>query len=289
MWETIQQYYSETVLFSIGGTGVTFSHLVVALIVVIASALVSRIVCGILRRKVFGKLNIDPGLEYALLRFLHFAIIAMGVYIGLTTISIELNGLVAVFAVIGVGIGFGLQNVASNFISGIILLLERPVKVGDRIEVGDLWGDVERINLRTTVVNTPDNINIIVPNSTLLENNVTNYYYGDRKMRIRVGVGVAYGSDVDKVTEILMNAAKKEETVLNDPPAQVRFTEFGDSSLNFELLCWIPDAATKNHARNLLNREIDKRFREADVEIPFPQRDLHIRSVEGKFPVVRED
>jgi small-conductance mechanosensitive channel len=198
MLEKLQEYYSQTVLFSIGETGVTFSHLVVALILVIASALISKVVCGVLQQRVFRRLKVDPGLEYALLRFLHFGIIAMGVYIGLTTISIQLNGLVAVFAVVGVGIGFGLQNVAANFISGIIILLERPVKVGDRIEIDGLWGDVERINLRTTVVNTPDNISIIVPNSKLLENNVTNYYYGDRRMRIHVEVGVAYGSDVRK-------------------------------------------------------------------------------------------
>ena len=289
VWESLQHYYSEFTLFRVGGTNVSVSHVVVALIMVIASGLVSKIICGLLKRRVFRKLEVDPGLEYAILRFLHFGIIAMGLYIGLTTISIDLNGLVAVFAILGVGIGFGLQNIASNFISGIILLLERPVKVGDRIEVGDLWGDVQRINLRTTVVNTPDNINIIIPNSVLLESNVTNYYYGDRRMRIHVAVGVAYGSDIDKVTAILLDVAEKEPTVLNDPEAQVRFMEFGDSSLNFELLCWIPGAATKNHVRNLLNREIDKGFRGAEVEIPFPQRDLHIRSVQARFPIIKEE
>jgi small-conductance mechanosensitive channel len=158
------------------------------------------------------------------------------------------------------------------------MLVERPVKVGDRITVEDVWGDVTQINLRTTVVTTPDNVSIIIPNSKLLENNVINWTYGERTVRIRVSVGVAYGTDPELVTEILVEAANNNPRVLDEPAPGVWFEEFGDSSLNFLLLCWIPSAEMKEAVNNELNREINRLFKERGVEIPFPQRDLHLRS-----------
>ena len=223
-------------------------------------------------------MEIDQGLEYALLRFVHYVILIIGVYIGLKSINIPLGAIIGLFAVIGVGIGFGLQNLASNFISGVILLLERPVKVGDRLEVNDVWGDVKRINLRTTLIETPDKISIIVPNSKLLENQVVNYSYGDPKIRLHIPVGIAYGSDCEKVADLLVQVGLENEGVLNDPKPKTWFREFGDSSLNFILLCWIPNAANKYDITSELNHAIDRIFRENGVEIPFPQRDLHLRS-----------
>lgn len=233
-------------------------------------------------------MHIDKGLEYALLRFIHYIILIIGVYIGLKTINIPLGAIVGLFAVIGVGIGFGLQNLASNFISGVILLLERPVKVGDRLEVNDVWGDVKRINLRTTLIETPDNIAIIVPNSKLLENEVTNFSYGDPKIRLRIPVGIAYGSDCEKASEIMIQAATENNRVLKNPAPKTWFREFGDSSLNFMLLCWIPNAVEKFDVISELNHAIDKGFRENGIEIPFPQRDLHLRSAEATVRFLRE-
>ena len=277
-WEIANYYFKEFVLFKIQDVSITFSHIVISLITIFLSFLVSRIVRSLLKKQLFKKINIDQGLEYALLRFVHYIILTLGLYIGLTTINIPLGAILGLFAVIGVGIGFGLQNITSNFISGIILLIERPIKVGDRVEVNNVWGDVKKINLRTTLVETPDNITIIVPNSKLLENDVINYSYGDSRIRLQVPVGVAYGSDCEKISEILLNVADENAKVLKDPKPKIWFREFGDSSLNFLLLCWIPNAAEKFNIISEINYAVDKKFRENGVEIPFPQRDIHIRS-----------
>ncbi|MEZ4598606.1 MAG: mechanosensitive ion channel [Syntrophotaleaceae bacterium] len=288
LWDNINYYYKEFILFRIQNVGITFSHIFVAIAAILLSLVVSKFLRLTLRKQVLSKFNIDKGLEYALLMFVHYLILVTGVYIGLKTVNIPLGAIVGLFAVIGVGIGFGLQNLASNFISGVILLFERPVKVGDRLEVNDVWGDVKRINLRTTIIETPDNITIIVPNSKLLENEVTNYSYGDPRLRLRVPVGIAYGSDCEKASQIMIRAAEENPKVLNIPKPKTWFKEFGDSSLNFTLLCWIPDAAEKYDIISELNHAIDKGFRENGIEIPFPQRDLHLRSAEGRVRIVQE-
>jgi small-conductance mechanosensitive channel len=288
LWNNINYYFKDFVLFKIQDVGITISHLFVAVVAILLSLLASRLIRLALRKQVLDKMHIDKGLEYALLRFIHYIILIIGVYIGLKTINIPLGAIVGLFAVIGVGIGFGLQNLASNFISGVILLLERPVKVGDRLEVNDVWGDVKRINLRTTLIETPDKIAIIVPNSKLLENEVTNYSYGDPKIRLRIPVGIAYGSDCEKASEIMMRAAKENRRVLETPAPKTWFREFGDSSLNFMLLCWIPNAVEKFDVISELNHAIDKGFRENGIEIPFPQRDLHLRSAEATVRFLRE-
>ena len=188
LWASVNYYFKDFILFKVQDVGITLSHLAVAAVAVALSMLLSRIVRSTLSRHVFNKLDIDTGLQYALLRFVHYVILIVGVYIGLKTVNIPLGAIIGLFAVIGVGIGFGLQNLTSNFISGIILLLERPVRVGDRLEFNEVWGDVKRINLRTTLIQTPDHVAIIVPNSKLLENEVINYSYGDPKIRLRIPV-----------------------------------------------------------------------------------------------------
>jgi small-conductance mechanosensitive channel len=279
-WETVSHYYSNVVLFNIQDVGITVSHLIVALLSILLSFLISAALRSVLKKRVFKKLNLDAGVEYALLRFIHFAILILGVYIGLQTINIPLGALVGLFAVIGVGIGFGLQNLASNFTSGFILLLERPVKVGDRLEMDGVWGDVQQINLRTTVIRTPDDISIIVPNSKLLDEYVINYSYGNPRIRLHIPVGIAYGSDVEAAVGLMRQAAEEHAYVMKQPAPKVWFQEFGDSSLNLELLCWIPRAEQKFDVISDLNLRIDHLFREHDVVIPFPQRDLHLRSSE---------
>ncbi|HKJ05767.1 MAG TPA: mechanosensitive ion channel domain-containing protein [Geopsychrobacteraceae bacterium] len=281
LWENINYYFKEFILFKIQDVGITISHLAVAVVAVILSMLLSKVVRSTLSRHVFNKLDIDKGLQYALLRFVHYVILIIGVYIGLKTVNIPLGAIVGLFAVIGVGIGFGLQNLASNFISGVILLLERPIKIGDRLEFNDVWGDVKRINLRTTLIQTPDNVAIIVPNSKLLENEVINYSYGDPKIRLQIPVGIAYGSDCDMATKIMIGVARDNGHVMEYPKPKVWFREFGDSSLNFILLCWIPDVVSKFDVVSEINYSIDRAFRDNKIEIPFPQRDLHLRSAEA--------
>jgi small-conductance mechanosensitive channel len=281
LWESINYYYKDFVLFKIQDVGITISHLMVAVIAVLVSLVVSKVLRSSLRNQVFKKLNIDEGLEYTLLRLVHFLILFIGIYIGLNTVNIPLGAILGLFAVIGVGIGFGLQNLTSNFISGIILLLERPVKVGDRLEISGVWGDVKHVNLRTTLIETPDGISVIVPNSKLLENEVVNYSYGNPKIRLQVPVGIAYGSDCQKAAEILVQVALDNKRVMAEPKPKAWFREFGDSSLNFMLLFWIPNAAVKYDVISEINFAIDAGFRKNGIEIPFPQRDLHLRSTEG--------
>ena len=289
LWGNINYYYKDFVLFKIQNVGITISHMAVAVVVVLLSFVVSKIVRSFIRNQLFKKLNIDEGLEYTLLRLVHFLVLFVGIYIGLTTVNIPLGAILGLFAVIGVGIGFGLQNLTSNFISGIILLLERPVKIGDRLEICGVWGDVRQINLRTTLIETPDGISVIVPNSKLLENELVNFSYGNPTIRLQVHVGIAYGSDCQKAAEILVQVALDNKRVLTEPKPKAWFREFGDSSLNFMLLFWIPNAAQKYDVISEINYAIDAGFRKNGIEIPFPQRDLHLRSSDGTIRFRQEN
>jgi potassium-dependent mechanosensitive channel len=191
-----------------------------------------------------------------------------------------------IFGALGVGIGFGLQNLVANFVAGLVLLFERPIVVGDRITMHDLEGNVQDIRFRSTTIVTNDNITIVVPNSQLINNAVTNWSLGDPRVRIHVPVGVAYGSDSAAVTDALLAVASEIEAVLKTPPPLVQFVEFGDSALNFELLVWTSDPAHHRQLRSDLNYAVDREFRRRKIEIPFPQRDLHVRFAEGLTSLV---
>jgi small-conductance mechanosensitive channel len=181
---------------------------------------------------------------------------------------------------LSVGIGFGLQAIVNNFVSGLILLFERPIKTGDWIIVGNTEGYVKRISIRSTMIQTFDRADVIVPNSDLIANQVTNWMLYDPRGRIRVPVSVAYGSDTEKVRELLLEIANTHPEVITDgtsPTPRVLFLQFGDSSLNFELRCHIRNIDMRRIVMSDINFAIDKAFREHGVEIPFPQRDVHIR------------
>jgi len=194
-------------------------------------------------------------------------------------VGIDLGSLALVAGAIGVGLGFGLQNILSNFISGLILLAERPIAIGDRVEVDGVAGRVRQINLRSTTVVTSDNISIIVPNSAFITSKVVNWSHGDPKVRLRLPVGVAYGTDPDRLKRVLLAVADAHPKALKDPAPTVLFEAFGDSALNFELAVWTAEMlATPRRFRSELNFAVEKALRENDIEIPFPQRDLHLRS-----------
>lgn len=279
--ENIEYLFYKQPLLSIQDTQLTLSHVVSATIPIIVAFFLSKWAQILLKERILKKFKLDPGMQYAILKFTHYIILSIAFYMCLSILNVPMGAFGALITILGVGIGFGLQNLTSNFISGIILLFERPVKVGDRITVDDIWGDVVKINLRTTIVNTPDNFTIVLPNSKLLESNLINWSYGDLKIRLRLPVGVAYGTDADHVTDLLKEVAKKCEYVLSNREIDVWLTEFGDSSINFELVCWLPNAAIRPNAINALNRAVDKTFKEHNIEIPFPQRDLHIKSKES--------
>jgi len=223
--------------------------------------------------------GLDRSLQYAIAQIVSNIVLVVGVFIVLQNTGIHLEALTVFAGAVGVGIGFGLQNITSNFISGLVILAERPIAIGDRVEVGGITGQVAKIRARSTVIVTNDNITTIVPNQKFIDSPVTNWTYGDPKVRFRVPVGVAYGSDIEKVRTALIEAAAEVPHTLEDPAPSVFFVEFGNSSLNFELVAWSDQmSARPRRYRSDLNFAIERKFREAGIEIPFPQRDLHIRS-----------
>jgi len=179
-----------------------------------------------------------------------------------------------------VGIGFGLQTIVNNFASGLILLFERPVKLGDTIEVGMQLGEVKKLGLRSTIIRTFDNAEIVIPNSDLIAGQVTNWTLAERKARVKIPVGVAYGSDIPKVLEILLTVAGEHPMILTTPAPKALFLAFGASSLDFELRVWIADFSDRRQVLSELNQEINSEFADAGIEIPFPQTDLHLRTVD---------
>jgi small-conductance mechanosensitive channel len=223
--------------------------------------------------------GLDRSLQYAISQIVSNIVLVVGVFIVLQNTGIHLEALTVFAGAVGVGIGFGLQNITSNFISGLVILAERPIAIGDRVEVGGVTGQVSKIRARSTVIVTNDNITTIVPNQKFIDSPVTNWTYGDPKVRFRIPVGVAYGSDIEKVRRALIEAAAEDPHTLEDPAPSVFFVEFGNSSLNFELVAWSDEMSYRpRRYTSDLNFAIEKKFREAGIEIPFPQRDLHIRS-----------
>jgi small-conductance mechanosensitive channel len=223
--------------------------------------------------------GLDRSLQYAIAQIVSNLVLVVGIFVVLENTGIHLGALTVFAGAVGVGVGFGLQNIASNFISGLVILAERPITIGDRVEVAGLAGQVELIRARSTVIRTNDNIAMIVPNTKFIDSPVTNWTYGDPRVRFRLPVGVAYGSDVNKVREALIAAGRSIPHVLEDPAPSVFLTQFGDNALNFELVVWSSEMSHRpSRFKSDLNFAIEEKLREAGIEIPFPQRDLHIRS-----------
>ena len=264
-------------LFVVGGTAVTVASVISFVVFLLAAYAASWLLRRSLRR-VYRRRSVDEGVQHALDRLLHYAVVALGAFVALDNLGVSITALAGVGAILAVGIGFSLQNIAQNFVSGLILLLERPVKKGDFVEVGDVRGTVRDIRARATVVTTLDNVDIIVPNGQFITEAVTNETYGDKRVRVRITVGVAYGSDTARVRDALLRIAEARPDVLPEPPPQVLFKDFGESSLDFELLTWLSDPRDENVVASEMRFAIDQAFRAEGIEIPFPQRDLHLRS-----------
>jgi small-conductance mechanosensitive channel len=222
--------------------------------------------------------GLDRSLQYAISQIVSNAVLVIGIFIVLDNAGIHLGALTVFAGAVGVGVGFGLQNIASNFISGLVILAERPITIGDRVEVAGVTGQVEQIRARSTVIRTNDNITMIVPNTKFIDSPVTNWTYGDPRVRFRIPVGVAYGSDIDKVREALMAAGSENEHTLKDPAPSVFLEKFGESSIDFELVVWSSEMSFRpRRYRSDLNFAIERNLRQAGIEIAFPQRDIHIR------------
>jgi small-conductance mechanosensitive channel len=234
------------------------------------------------KRFLFNRLlansGLDRSLQYAISQIVANVVLFVGIFVVLENTGIHLAALTVFAGAVGVGVGFGLQNIASNFISGLVILAERPITIGDRVEVAGIAGQVQLIRARSTVIRTNDNITMIVPNTKFIDSPVTNWTYGDPRVRFRIPVGVAYGSDINKVQEALLAAGRENPNTLNDPGPSVFLDKFGESSIDFELVVWSSEMSYRpRRYRSDLNFAIEQKFREAGIEIAFPQRDIHIR------------
>lgn len=271
--------------FTVGTQKVSIGLILTALSFLYGAFLVSWSIQAVLMEEIFARRGLDPGARISIGRLIHYALVLVGFMLALFALGFDLKNVTILGGALGVGIGFGLQTIVNNFVCGLIMLFERPVKVGDAIELNGQQGKIKKVGLRATVVQTYDNSEIVVPNSDLITNQVTNWTLAERLSRIRIPVGVAYGSDVPLVMETILKCAADNKTVLKQPAPKVLFVNFGGSSLDFELRVWVADFDTRLQVVSELHQDIDRRFRELDIEIPFPQTDLHVRSIDESAAV----
>ncbi len=269
--------FLDSKLLDLAGASITPGSLLVGAAFVCAAAIVANLLALSARRLLRAR-GTPEGVQFAFAKIVRYSVLAIGFLAAVNTMGFRLDALLAASAVVAVGIGFGLQNIAQNFISGLILLFEQPVRHGDFVRVGGTLGTVDDIGLRATHIITRDEVTIIVPNSALITAEVVNHSRPTTSLRIRVQVGVAYGTDTSLVKRVLLDVAKRDEGVLKVPAPEVRLEDFADSSMSFALLCWIPNAREDLRTGSSLRFAIEKAFREAQITIPFPQRELRLKA-----------
>ena len=271
-------------IFKFGKVDVTLFLIIVAVLIISLASRLSKISTNVLLPGIYNRYHLDKGTRYTFDRVVHYSIMIIAIIVSLTTVGINLSALTMFAGIISVGIGFGLQNIASNFISGVIILFERPIKVGDRVLIDNIVGDVEKINMRATIIKTGNNEHIIVPNSYFLGEKVVNRSFSDPRIRLSVPFNVAYGTDVEKLRDMLMEIAREESldspAVLLDPEPSVSFVGFGDFCLHFELSIMIADYNQLGTIKSNINFRINKLYMERKIEFPHQQRDLHIKSMD---------
>ena len=264
--------------WTIGSFSVTLGNIFLFIFSIWLSVVVARFVKFVLEGDVLPRFSLPRGVPGTISILSSYLIIGLGIIVAVMSAGIDLNSFALLAGALGVGIGFGLQNIVNNFISGLILIFERPIQIGDAVQVEDLSGRVMHIGIRSSTIKTWDGAEVIVPNGNLISNKLINWTLSDQQRRIDIKVGVAYGTDVNLVMETLLNCAKQNEKLLTYPAPYVLFNDFGESSLDFELRCWTADFASWVELRSNLRVAIDKAFKEKNIEIPFPQRDLHLKS-----------
>ncbi len=265
-------------LITIGDKPYSILQLLFLLVFIIGVWFGVRSFIKLLQTHLFTKIGADKGLQQVISFITQYLLTFFGVILVLQIWGVDVSSLAIFASALGVGIGFGLQNIINNFISGVIITIEQPIKVSDFVEINGLEGTVKRIGARSTEILTLDQVAIIIPNSSFLENEVINRRHGDSITRLKIPVGVAYGSDIKKVKSALLEAATDHDDVLYRPKPEVWFQEFGDSSLNFELLVWTKDPQKQPRIKSDLNYRIDESLRRHNIQVPFPQRDLNLRS-----------
>ncbi|MEM9667885.1 MAG: mechanosensitive ion channel domain-containing protein [Pseudomonadota bacterium] len=260
-------------------TPITLWNLLLFIILIAAGVVAAYNIGGLLEVGPFQLLQLSPGSRYAIRTIISYLFVGTGIIAGFLQLGVDWSRLQWIIAALGVGLGFGLQEIVANFISGLIILFERPVRVGDTVNIGELEGDVTNISIRATTIRDFDNREVLLPNKSIITENVTNWTLRDSIVRIIIDIGVAYGSDIETVREILIRIAEEENDVLDSPEPRVFFMSHGDSSLDFELRVFISSPRKRFRVRDELNTAINSAFTEAGIEIPFPQRDIHIKPV----------
>jgi potassium efflux system protein len=285
IWDVFNSVDEETSLlfsieYTIGDFSISVYSVTTIILVLYLTGLLSWLLQAMADAYIMTPRRMDFGVKTAMKRLLHYGLFTIGFLVAVSMAGLDLKSFAIIAGALGVGIGFGLQNIVNNFVSGLVLLFERPVKVGDTINIDQQWGTINKIGLRSTVVETLDRSEIIVPNSDLISQKVTNWTLSSNISRVILTVGVAYGSNLTRVLSILDTVGKEHPEVLTDPAPNAIFTGFGDSSIDFELRVWISDISKRLKVRSELGQAVDAHFREAGISIPFPQRDLHLRSIE---------
>jgi len=278
-------FYAVNYQIKLGGFQISVLDLAVAVLIILLTHTVVIVLKAVLQEQILAHRELEQGLKDSISTISGYITWLLGIMIVFRVIGISAASLAVLFGAVGIGIGFGLQNIFNNFLSGIILLFERPIQVGDVVEVNGIWGTVAKINVRATQVKTYDNADLIIPNADLISNQLTNWSFKDARVRRTITVGVAYGSDIALVRETLNNIALKHPRVYPRPHPEVLFSDFGESALIFKLRLWV-------HINYFLSVEtdvrceIDKEFKALGIHIPFPQRDIYIKGDHGAVPEV---
>lgn len=258
----------------------TLGDVLTFILVLVAGICLAGIIRVVLRENVLTRLKLKHGIPYAISTITYYLLLLSVFLLALSSAGVELSRFTILTGAFGVGAGFGLQNVISNFVSGVILLFERPIRIGDFLEVDRTAGDVIRMGMRSSSIRTPQGAEVIVPNSDLISNQVVNWTLNEQKRRTEVQVKVAYGADPEKVSEILIATAVSHPDVMREPRPSVFFLGFGDNSLDFELHCWVPQARMHKRVNSEVATRIAHEFREAGIEIPAPKRELYVTGMD---------
>jgi potassium-dependent mechanosensitive channel len=259
---------------------VTLAHLALAILVLSTTLIAARNIPGLLEMALLQHLPVDTGVRYAVATVSRYFITIFGTVFTCNTIGLGWSKVQWLLAAISVGLGFGLQEIFANFVSGLIILIERPIRVGDVITIGDVTGSVLRIRMRATTILDPDRKELIIPNKDVITGRVLNWTLSDQVNRVQIKVGIAYGSDTQRAAELLMHAAREHPLVLDDPLPQVTFETFGNSAMDFVLRCYLPNLENRSMVIHELHMAIDRAFRASGIEIAFPQQDIHVRTID---------
>jgi small-conductance mechanosensitive channel len=265
------------VIITIDNNPVTVGKLAIALGILLVGMIFAKLIMRTIGNRLLTKTPLKRNTALAVQKLFTYSAYVLVILLALRMVNIPLAAFAFLGGAIAIGVGFGAQNIINNFISGFIIMTERPISIGDLIEVDGMLGEVEEIGARCTRVRTGENIHILVPNSTFLERNITNWTLSDKKIRTKVTVGVIYGSPVDKVKELLLKATKEDERVYKEPEPFVLFADFGDNALIFDIYFWIgiKRIIERKYIESCVRFRVDDLFREAGIVIAFPQRDIH--------------